>query len=234
VNAAVAIREEIVDAELVDDAEPYNYASRLAFVRDAAERIQVQRARVEAIERAETIAMARCLLLMREDPAEPWRQAGDRSTDNAFAMRVAETVPLTPGVLSRYLNVGRTIRILESSPLLENLPGTAGQVLMLSAAYLRKLPDADRVIPNLWIAAVEDVGGGQPPQELVESKVKRYVRDRKAADTLAGADLDDQSRRVVGQLRAMRRRLEKLHAIEPARVDSWVRMLVHDLDAGAL
>lgn len=230
-SADLAVIDSI-DGEIVDYSAD-DFETDKATVRRYGEQIRELRVRTAEIERAATIDMARRLHRMRHDPERRWRGPGDKDTDYVFARWAVGEMALSAPYVKNLLSVAQGLAILENRMLKDPipLPATAGQILRLSAAKVRKLPDADRVIPNLWMAAVEDAGGKQPSQQLVEAIVKRYMRDRGLVDSGAldrqdGAD--DQTEKVKADLRSIRRKLAKLAALEPALVAAAVAEFYHD------
>lgn len=226
----LAIPDEIIDAELVDDTRytRREFDQDLAEVKRGASLIAAARARVQEAERAQTIDMARRLYRMRNDPHQYWRGPGVNDTDNAFAQWAASEVGLVAGYIGQLLSTAAGLLVLESSSYSSNfpVPASAGQIRKLSSAYLRKLPDADKVIPNLWMQAVEDAGGRQPKQEVVESVVKRYVHDRKLVDQ-ARADLSVEAREVAARLRVMFKQWVRMFDRDPVQARAFAAEIYH-------
>jgi hypothetical protein len=190
-------------------------------VREYASVMRAVNIRKAEIERAQTIKVARALHRMRTDPDQRWHDAsgGGKSNDHAFCEWAAAEMEqgFHPTYVWQLLSAGYVLPALENS-VNTILPGTAGQIVRLAGLRkLKPLPGVKAgadVMVEIWEEAVEESGGRQPSQAVVESKVRAWRKARKAVVT---GDLDG-SGEVRAHIRMLGEELKKLYEKDPAAV----------------
>lgn len=216
--------------QAVPDVELY---TREQFLADA-EEVKRETAKIrkasDAVER-DTLKTSRLMYRMRHDGESYWPgKKNDRDFILwALAEQIIDSVTrgkqfLTAGAVVNRLEKSHNVTLLADVP----LPVAEGQVRPLATKYLRGLDDADKVLADLWVAAVEECGGQQPTMPVVAEIAKRYTRDRKGADDGPidpDVGLDDQTEKVATGLRRIRKELSALYSLEPDMVLEFVREL---------